>query len=539
MVDVSQTGDKRIFLRKASGLIRTASFLDVFIFNTGLISVGIGIGTMLLYGPAFYPGVSLNWALIAGAAAMTVCCLGFAYWAVSIPRSGGDYVFNSRIWPPFLAVASSFTNIITQIFFGTVAAYWVILLGVSPMFSIIGDLSGNAAWTEASTKILEPWPVFIIGVAIVSLSHFILYMGMKTYLFTQKIVFTVATVGLLVLIVVQYAGDSDAFKANLNTVYATTLGVPDVYQGVIDSAKQNGWGYEPGAFDFVAIMKLTNWVMLPYIGAWLSIFIGGEIKQAATNQMWGMMGACVSAFVLWYLTQDSALRVFGYDFIGAAAYNFLMGTGISVNPNIPALAGIMTNSMIITWVTSLAMIAWIWMWIPGVETLGIRAMVAWSLDRVAPAAFGHISPTRHTPSVAILISWVISLIFMACVAFTTYAKTIIIIGVPLTIAWAICLLGGVFYPIYRKHLYVNSPIAKQRILGAPAMSVICFVGFVLMTWAVINLLIDPVAAGHDPVQLAIVAAVIFASLLFYFVMKAIRRSQGVDITQAFKEIPVE
>ena len=538
MVDVSQTGDKRIFLRKASGLIRTASFLDVLIFNTGLISVGIGIGTMLLYGPAFYPGASLFWALVGCGAAMTVCTLGFAYWAVSIPRSGGDYVFNSRIWPPFIAVTASFTNILTQVFFGSVAAYWIILIGLSPMFSIIGDLSGNTAWTDLSTKILEPIPVFLIGGAIVSLSHLILYMGMKVYLFTQKVIFTVAVIGLLVLIGVQLSGSTDGFKANLNTVYATTLGVPDVYQAVINSAKQNGWGYE-GPADFVTLLKLSNWVMLPFIGAWLSIFIGGEIKQAAKNQMWGMMAACAIAFTLWLVTQESALSVFGYDFIGAADYNFLMATGVSVNPNIQALAGIMTNSILITWISSVAMIAWIWMWIPGVQTLAIRAMVAWSLDRVAPASFGYISPTRHTPAVAILISYIFALIFMACIAFTDYAKTIIIIGVPLTIAWALTLFGGVFYPFYRKHLFERSPIANQRMFGLPTMSVICFLGTVFMSWAVINLLIDPVAAGHDPVQLSIVAAVIIAGLLFYFIMKAIRRSQGVDITQAFKEIPVE
>jgi amino acid transporter len=185
------------------------------------------------------------------------------------------------------------------------------------------------------------------------------------------------------------------------------------------------------------------------------------------------------------------------------------------------------------------MIAWIWMWIPGVQMLAIRAMVAWSLDRAAPAAFGYISPKRHTPSVAILISYILSVIFMACMAFTDYAKTIIIIGVPLTISWAIALLGGVFYPLYRKHLFERSPIAKQRLFGLPTMSVVCFFGFVFMSWACYNLLIDPVAAGHDPVQLAIAGAVVVAGLAFYFVMKAIRRSQGVDITQAFKEIPVE
>ena len=52
------TGD-RVFLRKASGLIKTASTTDVFIFNVGLVSIGIGIGGILLYGPAVYPGGNL------------------------------------------------------------------------------------------------------------------------------------------------------------------------------------------------------------------------------------------------------------------------------------------------------------------------------------------------------------------------------------------------------------------------------------------------------------------------------------------------
>ena len=37
-------GDKRIFLRKASGLIRTASGLDTFIYNLGVVSIGLGVG---------------------------------------------------------------------------------------------------------------------------------------------------------------------------------------------------------------------------------------------------------------------------------------------------------------------------------------------------------------------------------------------------------------------------------------------------------------------------------------------------------------
>ena len=65
-------GEKRIFLRKASGLIRTASGLDTFIYNLGVVSIGLGVGTILYYGPAFYPmGNLLIGCVIAGVAMAT------------------------------------------------------------------------------------------------------------------------------------------------------------------------------------------------------------------------------------------------------------------------------------------------------------------------------------------------------------------------------------------------------------------------------------------------------------------------------------
>ena len=53
-------GEQRIFLRKASGLIRTASGTDTFIYNLGLVSVGLGVASIMFYGPAYYPGGDLR-----------------------------------------------------------------------------------------------------------------------------------------------------------------------------------------------------------------------------------------------------------------------------------------------------------------------------------------------------------------------------------------------------------------------------------------------------------------------------------------------
>ena len=73
---MAQTGgEQRIFLRKASGLIRTASGTDTFIYNLGLVSVGLGVASILFYGPAYYPGGDLVWSCLLAGVCMAMIAL--------------------------------------------------------------------------------------------------------------------------------------------------------------------------------------------------------------------------------------------------------------------------------------------------------------------------------------------------------------------------------------------------------------------------------------------------------------------------------
>jgi amino acid transporter len=199
----------------------------------------------------------------------------------------------------------------------------------------------------------------------------------------------------------------------------------------------------------------------------------------------------------------------------------------------------MTQSTLVTLIVSIGLIAWMWMWIPGMHTFGIRAIVAWSFDRVAPAPLGHISPTRHTPTIAIWFAWLVTVVFMALFCFTDFFAAIIILIEAAVAAWGIILAAGIFFPYMRPDIYEKSPIAGRKILGLPMMTVACFFGFLAALFYFVVLWNDDVAAGHDPQQLTIVGGVFVIGIIFYFVMKAIRRSQGVDVTLAFKEIPIE
>jgi basic amino acid/polyamine antiporter, APA family len=533
-------GEKRIFLRKASGLIRTASGTDTFIYDLGLVSIGLGVGSLLFYGPAFYPQGDLIWACIIAGVAMALIAFGFITWTITLPRSGGIYVFGSRILPPALALTLSLVEITAWLFYCAIAAYWIVILALAPMFSALSLLTGNETFLTISKTMLQPWVTFLIGAAILILSHIVISYGMRFYLTVNKWVFVLAMASTILLIVTLSLYTREDFVANFNALVGPSLGVSDAYNAIIASGKEKGWG-EPG-FDLWQTILVSNWPFLPLIGAAFSIAIGGEVKSVTRSQTFGMLGAVLTTTVAFVITVWLALRVFGFEFLGTAVFNYLTATGgltTPTDPSIALLTGLLTKSPLITVLTSIGLALWMWMWIPGMHTFGVRALVAWSFDRVAPAQLGTISEKYHTPIVAITVTTIVNLIFMALFVFTPWFSKIVILIEAAVLAWSVVLAAGIFFPYLRPELYERSPIAGKTVFGLPIMTVACFLGFIAAQFYFWTLFFDPNAAGHDPTQVAIVAGVFVLGLGFYYIMKLIRQSQGVDVTLAFKEIPIE
>jgi len=536
----NMSGDKRIFLRKASGLIRTAGLADTFIYNLGVVSIGLGVGSMLYYGPAFYPQGNLIWGCVIAGIAMAMISFGFITWTITLPRSGGIYVFGSRILPPAVALTMSLVEITAWLFYCAIAAYWMVILALAPMFAALSLLTGNQTFLSISTTMLEPWATFLIGAVILCLSQVVLSFGMRFYLTLNKWVFILAMASTVLMIVTLAMATREQFVTNLNDLIGPSLGVPDAYNAIIASGKEKGWG-EAG-FDTWQTILVSNWPFLPLIGAAFSIAIGGEIKSVGKSQSVGMLGAVLVATVAWIITVWLAYKVFGFEFLGTAVFNVLSGNGGLTTPTDPAIAlltGILTKSPLITVLTSLGLALWMWMWIPAMHTFGVRAIVAWAFDQVAPAPIATISEKYHTPIVAITVTTVVNLIFMALFVFTPWFSRIVILIEAAVLAWSVVLGAGIFFPYLRPQIYEKSPIANKTVFGLPLMSVACFLGFIAAQFYFWTLYFDPNAAGHDPTQVMIVAGVFVLGFAFYYIMKMIKRSQGIDVTLAFKEIPIE
>jgi APA family basic amino acid/polyamine antiporter len=525
---------QRVFLRTASGLIKSAGTTDVLIFNVGLVSVGIGLGTMLLYGGSVYPGANMVLGILIAAAGMTLVAGGMLTWTITIPRSGGVYPFGSRILPPAVALGLSFTETVAWLFYCAIAAYWIITIGIVPTLTMGSVITGNSGLQSAADTLSKPWAIFLVGSAILLLAGGILASGMRRYFVTQKVVFTIGILGSLLLIGLLLAGSREHFVQNFNQYFGKSV----TYQGVIDAARNGGW--QTSGFSLSKTLLFSNWAFLPLIGAAFSIAIGGEIKSVSRGQTVGMLGAILINIAVWLAAIPLALRVFGSEFLGAVAYNDLNGlAGTPTTPWITLLAGVLTKSWIWTLLVSIGFIAWIWMWIPGMQAYGERAMIAWAFDRIAPAPLGKVSAKTRTPVVAIGVATAITICFLALFAFTSYFITMIVYIMIAIAAWAVVLAAGIAFPYRRPDLYDRSPLANTKLFGFPIMSVACAAGCAAAIFNFWLLFFDSFAAGHNPVRLAIMFATWVFGFVIFWVMKQVRASQGVDVTLAFKEIPIE
>jgi amino acid transporter len=532
------TGD-RVFLRKASGLIKTAGTTDVFVFNVGLVSIGIGIGGLLLYGPAVYPGGNLYVGVIVAAVMMGLIAMGMLCWTVTIPRSGGIYPFGSRILPPSVAFMLSVVESLAWLFFCAIAAYWVVTIGIIPMFTVGAAVTGNSSLNDIATFLSHKGITFLVGTIVLLLAGGILTAGMRRYFLSQKIVIVIASLGTLLLFGLLLFGSKGTFIAHFNKYF----GPKTTYSSVITSGKAGGW-HNPG-FDLGQTLKASNWAFLPLIGAAFSIAIGGEIKSGMRGQSRGMFGALIVCSVAFLISIALAYHIFGYDFLGTVGYNSL-GFNTSnaafttpTTPWITLLAGVLSGSWVVTVLVSLGFIAWIWMWIPGMQAYGERAMIAWAFDRVAPAPLGRVDDRLHSPVVAIAVATVVTIIFLVLFVFTTYFATLVVFIMIALGAWAVVLAAGTVFPYRRPEIYEKSPISKRKVLGLPLMTVSCGLGFIAATFYFFVLFFDDFAAGHNAGRLAIMAGCFAGGFIFFQVMRAIRKSQGVDVDLAFKQIPIE
>jgi APA family basic amino acid/polyamine antiporter len=531
----------RAFSRSASGLIRVAGSWDVFIFNVGLVSVGIAIAFNQYYGPSLYPG-ALPWAsTLLAALGMVAAATTFYFWSVIFPRSGGVYVSLSRSTNSALAFVFTVVESMILLYYGALAASLIVKVGLSSFFATVGTIGGSHTLLNWAAWLTKPVGTFWIGAALLVLAGVVLTTGTRRYFTVQKALFAVAVVGMLVVAIVMLVGSRSSFNSHLHHLTGLTTA------GVIASAKAKG--FVTGHADFWKTVKFMVWPLLPLLGAIQSVGIGGEIKRVGRNQLVGMLGAVAATGVLIALFALLANKAFGSTFQGAIAFNSVSGNlkgsteaATGASPYFTVLAGILANNVVLAVIIMATFVAWIWFWIPAEIAYTTRTMIAWSFDRLAPDRLGYVSKRFNTPVVAIWISTGIAIVFMWAIAYKHISLLTLV--EPLLVIWGAAMLIAVFFPITGKRFFQASPASAFKLGRIPLMSITGALTVAFFGLAIVLLWKDKIAAGpliahHLPTDFWILVSTLGAGILWYIGNRVYRSRQGIDIDLAFKQIPIE
>jgi APA family basic amino acid/polyamine antiporter len=536
-----QSGAPTLFTRKATGLVREGRTRDALFYNVMWSSVTLTFALYWLFIGA-YPGSNPILGMLLAAGLGLPGAFLYAMLTQVMPRTGGDYVFNSRALHPSIGFAANFSYCgwLTLVF-GLYTTF-IARDGFGAFGRTMAGFTGSHGWLQFSEWFFTDWGLFITGTVILLIFGTLFALGgMRLFFRVQVGAFVIYAIGALLMpALIGLFQSRSGFIANFNS-YAANLGTPHAYGKLAAAAAKEG--FKPTKFSLEYSLRSISvfWFVFGFVYA--STYFAGEIRLQRRVHMKSMPGALLITVIVFLVLVPTFTHVATYAFNGqiatvgenSAVYGFASGA-----PIYPEIMGIASGSAIWSVIMIVGFTAALLIWLPQTLLLVSRSMFAWSFDRIMPDRLSSVEPRSRSPLLAIGIVLVLAIGSTAIFSFTTWFSALSI-ELGLTFTLAITAIGGMLLPFRQKELVDASPYAR-KVAGIPLFTLVgglSLLGFA----AVIGVLLWDEGSGaslsKDPGKLELSVLVLVAGLVIYFIAAAIRRTQGIDLSLAHRELPPE
>jgi APA family basic amino acid/polyamine antiporter len=568
----TQTTSSKLFVRQSSGLVRNVSVTNAMFFN---IAAFVGVG-LTLY-PIFYslafvpvwkwgPFSEYGWAAIIAGLFCVLLALIFASLTSVMPRSGGDYVFTSRILHPFLGWLESWTLVIASVL---IIAFEVplVLRNLQITARVIGIGAGGHFFTHAnswftdSTGSITGAPGFVASLVVLALIGVVCVLPTRTF---HRVVTALAAFGVACFIAMFVFGllftHRGSFNANLPH-----------YTGGVTAAKIAASGkaaFLPGTstnfigdlFSTTVFPLMLSVLLFQFIGFQYSAYIAGEVRG---NVRRGVLIALIGALAIGVLANsvyvDAISSHFGFNTQvswGASYWGFnesLSALPLGQPNAMPLLAVIANHGLWPIWaLISLGGVLFPFLLCPVYINFISRMQLAWSLDRQVPEWFGQVSERVRGPLNAILATLALTALFLFFQSFKALPTFLATTGHKLNLAgtawfsitmavltWTLPGVNAMLVRWRRPDLVRNAPFSKK--LPWIGLAWIVFPLWIYI-FAVIKPIVNAIKGSGALTYLetnGILDAGIFylLGIVIYFIMKYRARAAGVDEKMLFTELP--
>ncbi len=480
-VNMQGQGEGEIaFARKASGLVRGLSMWDAF--GVGFMNQGLtpSIWVMVSLGLGVYLGGNL---IIATIISLVLAGIGFPLvWGIlggSMPRSGGEYIYNSRIIHPLVGIGESFGNAFIWLMWIYVLAPWMADPGAIMLSEFMGwDWLYNSASETFFGGLSYTWGSFVIATIASIIAFFFVVFGIKVFARVQKVVMGVGILGALIIVIVLLWYSKADFIASWNSLAAEygSLNYDDFIAAASTAAgteMPTTWNW----YDTFGVMVAGSWL---FAYSYCITFIAGEVKRPDKSIILSNLFAIVVPAIFMILTAIGLYTLVDFNFLSASAWVDNAGTDAIVGYNMPwsphfvGLAAVVNSNPVVLFLMAFSFLLFTLWWVALSYLAFPRIIFAWGMDRMGPKWFTDVNARYASPVKNYILCFFIAEFLIALYVFwlNEPMQGLSVTALEIFSVFGVTAIAAAIFPFSRrsKHIWEASPYRKWNLLGVPVVT---------------------------------------------------------------------
>jgi basic amino acid/polyamine antiporter, APA family len=533
-------GEERptLFLRNATGLVRGWSVRDSMIYaclSTNVVTLGM---VEWAY-QSLFPRGNLLYSILLSGVWVSFLVIAYTGLVVTIPRAGGDYVWQSRILNSGLGFVMAATG------------WWFILWLWAPIYgTVLSEEFFQPLWATTGHAGAASWfathnGIFVVTLITIVLAGILVSIGMAGYARVQKWCFYGGLVGFGVIVIILLITSKASFISSFNSQALKLFGINNAYAATNATAVKAGYvapSFGGGTFgaSLLLVPLLMFYLLWPNWGTTLY----GEVRGASDfRRVFG--GMFIGLWTTVLLSVAFLLlfaKTFGWTFYMNINYNWLNVTkvGLPIFPYPVMLASWVVHNTAFQFILILIMSLWFFGWVGTLFLSSTRVIFAAAFDRVLPDAAAQVSEKRRVPFASLVLMLLPAVGLGALYAYnTTFAGYTLDATLVIAVTYLFSAIAVVILPLRKPDLWFASPASKVKVLGVPIVPVAGVVTIGLLVYNLYEWLSNSTYGVNHKGSLIYMGAMYVLAIVIYGGARIIRNRQGIDLGLINKEIPVE
>jgi amino acid transporter len=485
-----------------------------------------------------FPGSSPFWICTFALVIVIPIGLVYALLGAAMPRSGGDYVYTSRILRPDIGFMTSFVVGMSMFLTLGTDVMYMVSTSIAPVFSVAGVLFNSPSMLALSTAISSNTNTFLIGVVIMILTVAVVMTRVTTATKITWLFMGLSILGAVITLGLLLVTSREAFIS----IWNAKMGQYATYDQLITTAKGLGWAPStPSIWASFSAMAFGMWLFSGWV---YPAYVGGEVKHASKSLMVGIMVSIVFLWLFYWIVGELSWAVAGKDWTSAVnwlATNYPNQYPVPSYPWLSFITPLLTDNPVLIW---LMLISYIAAWVAAnisVTLCATRVLFAWSFDRVGPRALADVSERFQAPTWAAIITGVIGIIGLYIAIFTGIFGYFLNTAAMTLLTFAVVSIAAIIFPFRRKEIFEASPsMVKAKLAGIPVISILGVISLVFSIYGSYYALTTTVMGPLNVGSYSMIVGVFILGVILYYAAKAYRlRKEGIDLGLLIKEIPPE